>query len=131
MIRSLVKVENLQIARLTPTFPSRFAENHLKPHAVVVHVIRHRPSVRDANVRSDVAASQAAGEQVTILHIRAARYPGGGARFGDDELLLAFGNSNRRIGFYELDLDAAGGFEFTDRGSAERSTRNRRVGATI
>src|SRR5215472_7200735 len=104
--RTLVFIDHLH--------PSRSAENHLKPHAVIVHVIRHRTAVRDANVRSDEAAAEAAGDQVAILHGRAPCSPGAGAApsfwSGYDELLLAFGDFNRRIGVYELDLDAAWDF---------------------
>src|SRR5690242_20970131 len=58
--RSLVLVDHL--------YPSRLAEDHLEPHPVIVDVIRYWAAFWNADMRGDKTPSQAAGDEVTILH---------------------------------------------------------------
>src|SRR3954463_1561529 len=55
--------------------PSRLAEDHLKAHAMIVHIVRHLATRGNLDVRSDKASAQATGNQVAILHAGAASIP--------------------------------------------------------
>jgi len=49
-------------------YPAAVAVDHLEFDIMVVHVIRHRPTVRDANVRRNESATPAIRNQIAVLH---------------------------------------------------------------
>jgi hypothetical protein len=66
--RSLILVHQLD--------PAVIAIDQLKAHRVIVDHIRHGSRVGNADVRRDDAAAEPAGNQIPILHARAADHPG-------------------------------------------------------
>src|ERR1700690_2204293 len=65
--RSLILIDNAH--------PAAPAIDHLKTDAVIMHVIVHRTAVGDADLRGDDAPAEAAGNEIAILHARAACDP--------------------------------------------------------
>ncbi len=49
-------------------YPASVTVNHLKIDSMVMHVVRHRTTVRNADVRRNESATAAIGNQVTVLH---------------------------------------------------------------
>ena len=50
------------------SYPASVAVDHLKLDIMVVHIVRHRPTVRYSDVRGNESATAATRDQVTVLH---------------------------------------------------------------
>jgi hypothetical protein len=57
------------------SYPAAVAVDHLKIDIMMVHVVGHRPTVRNPDVRRDESATPAIGDKVTVLHAGPAGAP--------------------------------------------------------
>lgn len=75
---TITGIENewLTLVFVDKPYPALVAIDQLKPDHVIVHHVRHRPAGRNANVRRNDAATEAAWNEVAVMHASAADDPG-------------------------------------------------------
>src|SRR3546814_3695271 len=87
--------------------PAGLAENHLKAHAMVMHIVGHLATVGDTDMRGDEATAEPPRDQIAVMHAGTANVP---CRVfltvSDEECLLCGCNLQCRLGIDQLDANA-------------------------